>query len=58
MKYVGVGLVFGAAWAAIQYSQGDVTNIAALAGPVLLCGAFGGVLWLARTVYLKITNQR
>lgn len=57
MKYIAVGLIFGIAWAAIQYSQGEFTKFAELGGPVLLCGAFGAVLWLARVIYLKLAGR-
>ena len=58
MRYIAVGLAFGGGWAALQYFRGEVTEPAALAGPVILCGAFGAVLWGLRVLVLKISGRR
>ena len=58
MRYIAVGLAFGCAWAAIQYLRGETTSLPALAGPVLLCGAFGALLWGVRAALLYLTAKR
>lgn len=54
MKYIIVGLAFGLGWAGIQYFNGAITNPVALAGPVLLFGIFGAVLWGIRALVLRL----
>ena len=58
MRYIAVGLAFGCGWAAIQYFRGEVTAIPALAGPVLLCGAFGALLWGVRVAVIRLSGKR
>ena len=58
MKYVVVGLAFGLSWAGIQYFNGAITEPAALAGPVVLFGIFGAVLWGIRTLVLRLRRNR
>lgn len=58
MKYVLVGIAFGVAWAAIQYSRGTITDIVALLGPVLLFGLFGAVLWGLRVLIVKWQGRK
>ena len=58
MRYIAVGLAFGCGWAAIQYFRGEITGIVALAGPVLLCGLFGALLWGVRAVLIRLVGRR
>lgn len=58
MRYIAVGLAFGCGWAAIQYFRGEIAGIAALAGPVLLCGLFGALLWGLRAVLIRVVGRR
>ena len=58
MRYIAVGTAFGCAWAAIQYFRGEVTAPAALAGPVVLCGLFGALLWGLRAALLRLAARR
>lgn len=57
MKYVVVGLAFGLSWAGIQYFNGAITEPAALAGPVLLFGIFGAVLWGVRALIVRLRKN-
>ena len=57
MRYVIVGLAFGAAWAAVQLLRGEIAQPAQIAFPVVLCGAFGGLLWLVRALVLWFTGR-
>lgn len=58
MRYIAVGLAFGCGWAAIQYFRGEVTGPSALAGPVLLCGLFGALLWGLRAALIRLVGKR
>ena len=58
MRYIAVGLAFGCGWAAIQYFRGEMVDFAALAGPVLLCGLFGALLWGLRAVLIRVVGRR
>lgn len=58
MRYIAVGLAFGCAWAAIQYLRGEMTALAQLAAPVLLCGAFGALLWGVRVAVIRLSGKR
>lgn len=58
MRYIAVGLAFGCGWAAIQYFRGEIADLAALAGPVLLCGLFGALLWGLRAVLIRAVGRR
>ena len=58
MRYIAVGLVFGCGWAAIQYFRGEIADLAALAGPVLLCGLFGALLWGLRALLIRAVGRR
>ncbi len=58
MRYVLIGLAFGAAWAAVQLLRGDMTGgPVQLAVLVVLCGAFGGLLWAIRVVILRLARR-
>ena len=41
MRYIVIGLAFGATWAATQLLRDEVTAPVQLAVPIVLCGAFG-----------------
>ena len=57
MRYVLVGLAFGAAWAATQLLRGEPGAPAGLVLPVLLCGAFGGLLWALRVLVARLARR-
>ena len=58
MRYIAVGLAFGCAWAANQYFRGEMTALPALAGPVVLCGLFGVLLWGVRAALIRVVGKR
>ena len=58
MRYIAVGLAFGCGWAAIQYFRGEVTAVPAIAGPILLCGLFGALLWGLRAALMRLVGKR
>jgi len=53
VRYIAVGLAFGAAWVAIQIARGEPGEPAALAAAVVLCGLFGATLWAMRALVLR-----
>ncbi len=57
MRYVLIGLAFGAAWAATQLLRGEMTAPVQLAVPVVLCGGFGGLLWGIRVLILRLSRR-
>lgn len=56
MKYILVGLTFGVAWAAMQYARGTQPPEAAML--IILCGAFGALLWGARVLFLRFRGRK
>ena len=57
MRAILLGLGFGFAWAAIQYFRGEISRPAELAAPVLLCGAFGLLLWAVRALLVRFRSR-
>ena len=57
IRYVLIGLGFGLIWAAIQYANGNVTDLNILAGPVIVFGAMGLVMWGIRRVVIALRNR-
>jgi len=57
LRFVAIGLGFGFIWAAIQYANGQMRNIDALAAHVLVFGLAGFVMWVTRRIYLAIRNR-
>lgn len=58
MKFILTGLALGVAWALMQYTRGTITEPAALAGPVVLFGLFGAVLWGVRVLLERYRGGR
>ena len=56
LRYVLIGLAFGLAWAVMQIANGQVRDFYALAGPVLVFGFAGIVMWCLRRVVRAIRN--
>lgn len=57
MKYILVGMGFGLLWAFIQGLRGTSEPLP-LIGPVILCGAFGAVLWGLRILVLRFRGPK
>lgn len=58
MHYIVVGLAFGLVWAGVQWGRGEVAEPIAMAVPVLLCAAFGAILWGLRALVLRLRGWR
>lgn len=48
LRHVVIGLCFGAAWAAVQFANGQIRDAASLAGPILVFGLAGLLTWILR----------
>ena len=57
MRIIMFGFVVGGVWALIQWSRGAITDPIALGIPILLCGAFGGLMWGVRVLVLKFRGK-
>ena len=58
LRYVIIGLAFGLIWATIQYANGQIRDVAALAGPVLVFGVAGLLMWGLRRLFVRIRGNR
>lgn len=58
MRNILLGFLIGGAWAFMQWSRDSITDPIALAVPIVLCGAFGGLMWGARILMLKYRGKR
>ena len=58
LRYVAIGLVFGLVWAVMQYLNGQIRDIAALAVPVVFFGLAGLLMWGLRQVFLRLRGNR
>ena len=54
LRYVLIGLGFGLIWAIIQYTNGSITDFKVLAGPVIVFGAAGLLMWGLRRAVIKM----
>ena len=58
LRYLTIGLCFGLIWAVIQYTNGSITGLNALIGPVIIFGASGLLLWGLRRVISLLRRQK
>ncbi len=58
MRYILVGLAFGMVWAILQWNRDEIVDPVALVVAVLLCGAFGALLWGLRTLLIRLRASR
>ena len=56
-RYVVIGLAFGLIWAVIQYTNGSITDFTVLAGPVIVFGAAGLLMWGFRRAVIALKNR-
>ncbi len=56
-RFVTIGLAFGAIWAAMQYVNGQVRDVAALIGPVIVFGCAGLLMWAIRRAVVYFRNR-
>ena len=57
LRYVLIGLGFGLIWAAIVYTNGTITNLNQLAGPVIVFGLAGLIMWGLRRAVIALRNR-
>ena len=57
LRYVMIGLAFGLIWAAIQYTNGSITDFKLLAGPVVVFGVAGILMWGLRRALITLRNR-
>ncbi len=57
LRYVAIGLAFGLIWAAMQYANGQIRDIATLIGPVVVFGLAGLLMWGLRRAVIALRNR-
>lgn len=57
LRYVTIGLAFGLIWAVMQYANGQIRDITALIGPVLVFGVAGLLMWGLRRFLRSMRNR-
>ena len=57
LRFVAIGLAFGLIWAAMQYANGQIRDIGALFGPVVVFGLAGFVMWALRQAVMRLRNR-
>jgi hypothetical protein len=57
LRYVTIGQGFGLIWAVIQYTNGSITDLKVLAGPVIVFGAAGLLMWGLRRALIALRNR-
>ena len=57
LRYVAISTGFGLVWASMQYANGQVRDLAALAGPVVVFALAGVVTWTARRAYKAMRKR-
>ena len=57
-RYVTIGLAFGLVWATVQYTNGNITDFKTLAGPVIVFGAAGFLMWGLRRALIRFRNPK
>ena len=57
LRFVAIGLAFGLIWAVMQYTNGQIRDIGTLAGPVIVFGFAGLVMWGGRRLVIRLRNR-
>ena len=57
IRFVIIGLAFGLIWAIMQYTNGQIRDIAAMIGPVLVFGCAGTLMWALRRAVVYFRNR-
>lgn len=57
LRFMTIGLAFGLVWATMQYINGHIRDFTALAGPVVVCGGAGLLMWALRRVLIRFRNR-
>lgn len=57
LRFVTIGLAFGLVWATMQYINGHIRDFTALAGPVVVCGGAGLLMWGLRKLVQRLRQS-
>lgn len=57
-RFVAIGLAFGLIWAVMQYTNGQIRDIAALVGPMIVFGGAGLLMWGLRRAVVYFRNKQ
>lgn len=56
-RFVTIGLAFGLIWAVMQYTNGQIQDVAALLGPMIVFGGAGLLMWALRRAVVYFRNK-
>ena len=56
-RFVIIGLAFGLVWAAMQYINGQIRDITALIGPMIVFGGAGLLMWALRRAVVHFRKR-
>lgn len=57
LRFVTIGLAFGLVWAVMQYANGQIRDFTALAGPMIVFGGAGLLMWVLRRAVVHFRNR-
>ena len=57
IRFVIIGLAFGLIWAIMQYTNGQIRDIPAMIGPILVFGCAGTLMWALRRAVVYFRNR-
>ena len=57
IRFVIIGLAFGLIWAIMQYTNGQIRDIPAMIGPILVFGCAGILMWALRQAVVYFRNR-
>ena len=57
LRFIIIGLAFGLIWAVMQYTNGQIRDITALIGPLIVFGGAGLLMWTLRRAVVYFRNR-
>jgi hypothetical protein len=57
LRFIIIGLAFGLIWAVMQYTNGQIRDIPAMIGPVLVFGCAGLLMWGLRKLVQRLRGR-
>jgi hypothetical protein len=57
IRFIIIGLAFGLVWATMQYINGQIRDITALIGPMVVFGGAGLLMWGLRKLVQRLRGR-